>query len=57
MLLASTGLAYGKEYMIRVNNVHMRSTMFEKKPMGPSQNGPCLMFERPRIRRQSTGIA
>jgi hypothetical protein len=56
MLLAFTGLAYGKEYMIRVNNVHIRSTMFEKKPMGPSQNGPGLIFERPRIKRQATGI-
>jgi hypothetical protein len=57
MLLAATGLAYGKEYMTRVKSVHMSSTMFEKNPTEPSQKGPGLIFERPRMRRQVTGMA
>jgi hypothetical protein len=57
MLLAATGLEYGKEYITKVNNVHRSSTIFEKKPTGPSQKGPGLMFERPRMRRQMTGMA
>lgn len=57
MLLAATGFAYGKEYMISVNSVHINNTMFENKPNGPNQNGPGLIFARPRVSRQMTGIA
>jgi len=57
MLLGATGLAYGNEYITSVNNVHRSSTMFENRPKFPSQKGPCLMFERPRMSRQMTGMA
>jgi hypothetical protein len=43
--------------MTRVNSVHISNTMLEKKPTRPSQNGPGLMFERPRMRRHITGMA
>jgi hypothetical protein len=57
MLLAATGFAYGNEYITSVNSVHISNTMFENSPIFPSQKGPGLIFERPRIRRQITGMA
>jgi hypothetical protein len=56
MLLAATGFAYGNEYMTSVNSVHSNNTTFDTKPTGPIQNGPGLMFDRQRIKRQITGI-
>ncbi|KAI9880745.1 MAG: hypothetical protein M1830_000634 [Pleopsidium flavum] len=57
LLLAITGTTGGNEYMMSVNSVHMSRTMFEKRPIGPSQKGPWRMLFRPRMRRQTMGIA